>query len=124
MYHRFTPIQYLEVSPMTVTKQTKLFFLTDEVLRLVQIVAIIMAIGVFVDTTRTTKAISATHSGAIADLQIRQARAEETSLRTVELLGQIEARLKNHEIDDAATSETVKRNTEIINNLILNGKAR
>lgn len=122
MYHRFTP--YLEVSPMTATKQTKLFFLTDEVLRLVQIVAIIMAIGVFVDTTRTTKAISATHTEAIADLQIRQARAEENALRTVELLGQIEARLKNHEIEDSATGETVKRNTEIINNMLLNGKVR
>ena len=106
---------------MTVPKETKLFFLTDEVLRLVQIVAIIMAIGVFVDTTRTTKAISATHTASIAELQVRQARSEENALRTAELLTMIEIRLKNHEVEDAATSETVKRNTEIINSVILNG---
>jgi hypothetical protein len=109
---------------MTVTKQTKMFFLTDEALRLVQIVAIIMAVGVFVDTTRTTKAISASQSEAIDDLQIRQARAEDNALRTAEILTMMEARLKNHEVEDAATSETVKRNTEIINSMIMNGKVR
>jgi hypothetical protein len=101
-----------------------MFFLTDEVLRLVQIVAIVMAIGVFVDTTRTTKSTNIQQSEAIEDIRIRQARSEENALRTAEILSMMEARLKNHEIDDAASNESARRTTEIVNGMILSGKMK
>jgi hypothetical protein len=106
---------------MTTVKQTKLFFLTDELLRLIQIVAIIMAIGVFIDTTRTAKAESRRNSDHIEVLERDQAVLIQNSLRMAEILSALELRVSNHEIEDAAVNETVKRNTQIIDKHLLEG---
>lgn len=90
-------------------KQAKLWFMTDELLRVVQIVAVVMAIGVFVDTTRETKATNAAHEVRLRSVEMHQTVQSETLLRTVELLGALEKRMQSHEIEASAAIERLKR---------------
>jgi len=109
---------------MPTTKQQKVWFMTDEALRVVQIIAIVMAIGVFVDQTRSSKQITASHSQDISALQIKQAEQEQVMLRVANLLTALEAKVSAHVEADAAVSETVRRNTEIIDRYLLDKKVR
>lgn len=102
----------------------KSWFTTDEFLRIIQIAVVLMSVGVFVDTTRDTKIENKSQAKEITDLRVKQEGQEQVMLRVVSILSDLEARVSAHAEADAAVSETVKRNTALIDRYFLKDGGR
>lgn len=85
----------------------------DKIYKLLMIVGLTIGIGMFAQRASSGAAVE----GRLSSVERQTAENAMMSKETASLLKDTAALLRSHEVDDAAITATVKRNTEIINRL-------
>jgi hypothetical protein len=85
----------------------------DRVYKILMIVGMVIALGMFAQRASSGAAVE----GRLSAVERQTAENTMMSRETASLLKDTAALLRSHEVEDAAVSENVRRNTEIINSL-------
>jgi hypothetical protein len=85
----------------------------DKIYKLLMIVGVALAIGMWAQRASSGTALE----GRLAAVERQTAENTMMSRETASLLLDTAALLRAHEVNDASVTETVRRNTEIINRL-------